>query len=94
MFAAANGGNTAANTTKEEAVPHKGDVHVVPSEKGWRVEVEGSSRARSTHSTQAEAARSARDLARRSKSELLIHGRNGQIRARNTYGHDPRKTEG
>jgi len=72
----------------------KGDVHVVPGEKGWRVEVEGTARARSTHSTQAEARRAARVIARRSKTELLVHGRNGQIRDRNTYGTDPRRSKG
>jgi uncharacterized protein DUF2188 len=75
-------------------VPKQGDVHVVPAEKGWRIEVEGSSRARSTHKTQAEAAKVARDVAQQNKSELLIHGRNGRIRSRNTYGHDPQRTKG
>jgi hypothetical protein len=75
-------------------MPAGGDVHVVPSEKGWKVEVEGSSRARSTHATQAEAARAGREIARRNKSELLVHGRNGQIRDRHTYGRDPRASKG
>jgi hypothetical protein len=75
-------------------MPKKGDVHVVPSDKGWRVEVEGSGRPRSTHKTQNEAAKSARDLARKNKAELLIHGRNGKVRDRITYGHDPRRTKG
>jgi hypothetical protein len=72
----------------------KGDVHVVPNERGWRVEVEGTARARSTHATQAEARQAAREIARRSKSELLVHGRNGRIRERNTYGKDPRTSKG
>jgi len=72
-----------------------GDIHVVPSENGWRVEAEGSDRARSTHNTQAEARSAARDLARKNKVELLVHGRNGQVRERNTYtGHDPRRSKG
>jgi hypothetical protein len=75
-------------------VPRKGDVHVVPSDRGWRVEVEGSARARSTHTTQAEAAKAAREIARKNESELLIHGRDGKIRDRNTYGSDPRRTKG
>ena len=75
-------------------MPKKGDVHVVPSDAGWRVKIEGSSRARSTHSTQAEATRAGRDVARRNESELLVHGRDGQIRARNTYGKDPRGSQG
>jgi Uncharacterized protein conserved in bacteria (DUF2188) len=72
----------------------KGDVHVVPSDKGWRVEVEADGRARSTHPTQSEARLAAREIARRSKRELLVHGRDGRIRERNTYGKDPRRTKG
>jgi hypothetical protein len=36
-------------------MPKKGDVHVVPGDQGWRVEIEGTGGARSTHKTQAEA---------------------------------------
>jgi hypothetical protein len=75
-------------------MPKQGDVHVVPSEQGWKVEVEGGGRPRSTHATQAEAARAARDLARKNKSELLIHGKDGRVRDRSTYGQDPRRTKG
>jgi hypothetical protein len=74
-------------------MPKQGDVHVVPADKAWRIEIEGG-RARGTHSTQAEATRAAREIARRSKSELLIHGRNGRVRDRSTYGHDPRRSRG
>ena len=72
----------------------KGDIHVVPNEGGWRVELEGTARARSSHPTQGEARQAAREVARRSGRELLVHGRNGQIRERNTYGKDPRKSKG
>jgi Uncharacterized protein conserved in bacteria (DUF2188) len=72
----------------------QGDIHVVPSDAGWRVEVEGLGRARSTHATQAEARTAARDLARRKESELLVLGRNGRIRERNTDGPDPRPSKG
>jgi hypothetical protein len=77
-------------------MPKQGDVHVVPGDKGWRVEVEveGSGQPRSTHKTQSEAAKAARTIARKNKSELLIHGRNGRVRDRSTYGHDPRRTKG
>ena len=75
-------------------MPKQGDVHVVSSDKGWRIEVEGTGRARSTHSTQAEAVHAARELARKNKSELLVHGRNGRVRMRNTYGSDPRRSPG
>jgi hypothetical protein len=62
-----------------------GEVHVLPSERGWRVEVDAEERARSVHSTQAEAISAARELARSSGRELLIHGRDGEIRDR-MYG--------
>ena len=75
-------------------MPEKGDVHVVPSDKGWRVEIEGTGGARSTHQTQAEAAQTARRIARQNKAELLIHGRNGRVRDRSTYGRDPRQIKG
>jgi ATP-dependent DNA ligase len=72
----------------------KGDVHVVPSEQGWRVEIAADGRAKSVHRTQEEAREAAREIARRNKRELFVHGRDGQIRERNTYGRDPRKSQG
>jgi NAD(P)H-nitrite reductase large subunit len=75
-------------------MPKKGDVHVMPSERGWRVQIEGTGGARSTHTTQAEAAKTARRIARQNSAELLIHGRNGQVRERSTYVRDPRRTKG
>lgn len=75
-------------------MPRKGDVHVVPAETGCRVEVEGQSRASGTHGTQSDAWEQAQGIARRNQSEALLHGRDGQIRERNTYGHDPRRTKG
>jgi uncharacterized protein DUF2188 len=50
--------------------------------------------ARAPHGTQAEARQAAREIARRSKAKVLVHGRNGGIRERNTYGKDPRKSKG
>jgi hypothetical protein len=75
-------------------MPRNGDVHVISRDKGWRVEVEGTSSAASTHRTQAEATRAARQVARKNQSELLVHGRDGKIRDRSTYGSDPRRTRG
>ncbi len=75
-------------------MPQQGDVHVVPKEGRWRGEVEGSARARLTHDTQAEARATAREIARRSNAELLVHGPDGKIRQRSTYGQDPRRSKG
>jgi hypothetical protein len=63
--------------------------HVVPSKDGWRVIRSGSTRASSTHSTQDEAVKVARARAQSFKSELYIHGKDGRIRERNSYGKDP-----
>lgn len=63
--------------------------HVVPHAGGWAVKGAGNSRATSVHPTQNDAAQAARGTAERQGSEVLIHGRNGQIRARDSYGNDP-----
>jgi hypothetical protein len=75
-------------------MPKQGNVHVLPAVKGWRIEVEGSSRAHATHKTQAAAWQAAKRIARQNRSEALLHGRNGRVRERNTYGRDPRHTKG
>lgn len=62
--------------------------HVVPRDGKWAVVGAGNQRATSVHDTQAQATDRARDIARNQHSELLIHGRNGQIRARDSYGND------
>jgi hypothetical protein len=67
---------------------HK-NQHVVPHTDGWAVKGEGNSQATSVHPTQQEAIEAARAIAINQRSELFIHGRNGQIRERNTYGDDP-----
>lgn len=63
--------------------------HVVPHDGGWAVRGAGNTRATSIHDTQAAAIEAARGIARNQESELLIHGRNGQIRDRDSYGGDP-----
>lgn len=56
--------------------------HVVPHKDGWAVKGEGSQRASSVHSTQQTAIDTARSIAKNQGSELLIHGKSSQIRAR------------
>ncbi len=72
----------------------KKNQHVVPHEQGWAVKGEGNSRASTVHPTQRAAIEAARESAISNRSELLIHGRNGQIRERNTYGDDPNPPKG
>lgn len=68
--------------------------HVVPHPDGWAVRGAGNSRATSVHETQREAIDAAREIAQNQRSELLIHGRNGQIRERDSQGNDPFPPEG
>lgn len=72
----------------------KKNQHVVPHPSGWAVKGAGNRRASSVYGTQREAIAAARDAATRQGSEMLIHGENGRIRERNTYGDDPYPPKG
>ena len=72
----------------------KKNQHVVPHSDGWAVKGAGNTRATSVHGTQHDAIEAARDIARDQRSEMLIHGENGRIRERNTYGDDPNPPKG
>jgi len=60
--------------------------HIVPSSGGWSVKKAGAARASSVHATQAEAIAAGTQIARNQKTELYIHGRDGRIRERSSYG--------
>lgn len=68
--------------------------HVVKHPDGWAVKGAGNERATKVVGTQSEAIEIARDIAKNQESELLIHGRNGQIREKNSYGNDNFPPEG
>ena len=72
----------------------KKNQHVVPHASGWAVRGAGNERATSLHGTQREAISVARETAISQGSEMLIHGENGRIRERNTYGKDPYPPKG
>lgn len=61
---------------------------------GWQVKGAGNSRATKVTPTQVEARSVARAIAINQKSEVVIHGRNGQIRAKDSYGNDPHPPKG
>lgn len=60
--------------------------HVVRRDDGWGVRGEGNSRDTSHHGTQREAAEAAQRIAENQGGDVIIHGRDGRIRERNTYG--------
>ena len=63
--------------------------HVVPHPNGWAVKGAGNSKATKVTSTQKEAIAIAEKIARNKKTDTKIHGKNGEIRAGNSYGNDP-----
>lgn len=60
-----------------------------PQGDGWAVRREGSASATSVHRTQEEAWSDARRRARGAEGEAILQGRDGRVRARNTYGSHP-----
>ncbi|WII72171.1 DUF2188 domain-containing protein [Bdellovibrio sp. 22V] len=66
--------------------------HVVKSGNGWAVKTAGYTV--TIQRTQKAAITTATNMARCDRSEVVIHGRDGKIREKNSYGHDPRKTKG
>lgn len=68
--------------------------HVVPNDGGWGIKGEGNSKLTEKFDTQKEAIDRARDIAINQKSELFVHGEDGRIRERNSYGNDPHPPKG
>lgn len=67
----------------------KKNQHVVPLGNGWAVKSEGSNRVTAITGTQRDAIIVARGIAKNNRSELVIHGRDGKIRDKDSYGNDP-----
>lgn len=53
-----------------------------------------SERASGIYDTQQEAFKQARQIAKNQKSEVSIHGKDGKIRRKHSYGNDPYPPEG
>ena len=68
--------------------------HVVPRDGKWAVRRTGSYKATKLFDTQMEAAARGRQIARNQRTELYIHGRDGRIQERDSYGRDPHPTRG
>jgi hypothetical protein len=68
----------------------KASKHVVPNPAGgWAVKNSGSVRASKTFDTQQQAVGYGRQVAKKSGTELYIHGRDGTIKDKRSYGNDP-----
>lgn len=73
---------------------NKHNIHIVPNLGKWGVKREGSKRILELFKTQEKAINKGRNIAKRDKGELFIHGRDGQIRERDSYGNDPYPPKG
>ena len=63
--------------------------HVVTHGDRWAVKGEKNSKATSLHETQELARRAAVEIAKNQRTEVVIHGRDGKIRDKDSYGNDP-----
>lgn len=68
--------------------------HVVPNGNKWSVRKAGAEKASGTFKTQQEAIHRAKTVAQNQGTELYIHGRDGRIRERNSYGSDSSPPKG
>ena len=68
----------------------KKNIHVTPhKDGGWQVKKGGAGRATKRTDTQNKAIKIATRIAKNQKTDTKIHGRDGKIRAGNSYGNDP-----
>ena len=63
--------------------------HIVPVNGDWGIRGAGNSKLTEIFDTQAQAIRASKGIAQNQEAELIIHGRDGKIRARESYGNDP-----
>jgi uncharacterized protein YdaT len=73
---------------------NKKSQHVVPHGNQWAVKGANNEKATKVVDTQREAIKIAREIAINQQTELVVHGKNGQIREKNSYGNDPADIKG
>jgi hypothetical protein len=67
----------------------KKNIHTVPFGNKWAVKKEGTKEPISTHNTKKVALEKAVSLAKKDRVENVIHGQNGRIQDKDSYGNDP-----
>jgi hypothetical protein len=76
-------------------MPDRHNVHVVPHDhEGWLVRRENQEEPIGQFRTQEEAQEEARRIAREEQVEYVLHNRHGQIREKDSHGHDPSSIPG
>jgi len=61
---------------------------------GWKAKIAGNERASKVCTTQAECREFGIDLAKKIGAEFTLHGKDGRIREKNSYGNDPKNIRG
>ncbi|RLA82789.1 MAG: hypothetical protein DRG78_06230 [Epsilonproteobacteria bacterium] len=69
-------------------------VSVSKHPEGWQSKIAGNERASKVCSTQVECREHGIDLAKKLGAEFTLHGENGRIREKNSYGNDPKSIKG
>ena len=80
-------GSVVAVSEGRRTVPRRSNVHVSKDGSAWKVTRAGSRI--SSHRTQATAIQAGKRTARQGAVDLVIHGRDGRIRSKDSYGRDP-----
>ncbi|MEE1460106.1 MAG: DUF2188 domain-containing protein [Segatella copri] len=70
------------------------NIHVVHDGEQWKVKQENAMRSSGNFGTQREAIDRARQIAQNKGQEVAIHGLDGRIRAKHSYGNDPYPPKG
>lgn len=66
----------------------KKNIHIVTQGTRWAVKKEGVATPISTHRTKGLADDAGRPIARKEKVEIVIHGRDGRIQDKDSFGND------
>ena len=67
----------------------KRNQHVVPRDDGWAIRGAGAKRDTVHFDRKQDAVDRAREITQNHGTELVIHGRDGQILSKDSHGHDP-----
>lgn len=70
------------------------NIHVVHNGDQWQVKQDDAQRSSGNFETQKEAIERAREIAINNGQEVAIHGLDGRIREKHSYGNDPFPPEG
>lgn len=70
------------------------NIHVVHDGEQWKVKQENAMRSSGNFGTQCEAIDRARQIAQNNGQEVAIHGLDGRIREKHSYGNDPYPPKG